>query len=325
MFDRDALIEACQAHGTVARVVVAEVAGSAPREVGAAMLVWNGGQSGTIGGGVLEFELAKTALKAGDQMTRHALGPDMGQCCGGAVHILTEIYDLKRAQQLPKDIIARGSGPKPLHIAKLISQARQQGAVPPSTRIGEWFVEPVYKPQRDLWIWGAGHVGRALVKVLSPLPGIAITWVDTGLDRYPNDIPQTVTALPAQKPSDAIPYACVQSHHLILTYSHTLDLDLCHGLLNRGFTSCGLIGSATKWARFRKRLRALGHTDAQISRITCPIGDPSLGKHPQMIAIGVANQLLTHQFAAQADPKISNAQLHQTQSHHTTHPQEVSA
>jgi xanthine dehydrogenase accessory factor len=292
MFDRDALIDACQSHGTVARVVIAQIAGSATREVGASMLVWQGGQSGTIGGGVLEYELAGTALKHGDRMTRHALGPDMGQCCGGSVHILTELYDLERANALPKDIVVRGTGEMPLAMHKLIAQARNQGIAPSPQRIGSWFIEPVRSPRHSLWVWGAGHVGRALVDVIAPLPEFGITWVDTALDRFPTKVPGGVKILPCAQPTDAIPYASAQSHHIILTYSHAFDLALCHGLLSTGFASCGLIGSATKWARFRKRLNVLGHTDTQISRITCPIGDPSLGKHPQMIAISVADRLI---------------------------------
>ncbi|MGA1209563.1 MAG: XdhC family protein, partial [Gemmobacter sp.] len=69
-------------------------------------------------------------------------------------------------------------------------------------------------------------------------------------------------------------------------------LALCHGLIGRGFGFAGLIGSATKWARFRARLGALGHAPEAIARISCPIGDPALGKHPQAIAIGVAAELI---------------------------------
>jgi xanthine dehydrogenase accessory factor len=305
MFDRDALIAACQANGTVARVVVAGVAGSAPREVGAAMLVWDGGQSGTIGGGVLEYELTNIALIGGDRMTRHALGPDMGQCCGGSVHILTEIYDLSKAKALPEDFIVRGEGQMPLQVSKLISQARNQGIQPTAQRIGSWVIEPVHTPENDLWVWGAGHVGRAIVSVLAPLPDVKITWVDTARERYPAIIPDSVTVLPAKQPTDAVSYASQNSHHLILTYSHAIDLALCHELLSHGFASCGLIGSATKWARFRKRLATLGHTDAQITDILCPIGAPSLGKHPQMIAIGVADQLIRHSFGKSIQSELT--------------------
>ncbi|MBQ0748643.1 MAG: XdhC family protein, partial [Roseovarius sp.] len=89
--------------------------------------------------------------------------------------------------------------------------------------------------------------------------------------------------------------------HVIVTHDHALDLELCHQLLQRPFASAGLIGSATKWARFRQRLAALGHTDAQISRISCPIGDPNLGKHPQAIALGVAAALLKEPGLRAAD------------------------
>jgi xanthine dehydrogenase accessory factor len=97
----------------------------------------------------------------------------------------------------------------------------------------------------------------------------------------------------AHDPVLAIRHSPKAADHLILTYSHEIDLALCHGLLRHGFVSCGLIGSATKWARFRSRLSALGHEPAQIARIACPIGEPGLGKHPQAIAVGVAAALLT--------------------------------
>ena len=300
MFNRDALIAACQAHGTVSRVVVAGVKGSAPREIGAAMLVWQDGQSGTIGGGALEFELAQLARRGTSGFSNHALGPDMGQCCGGAVQVLTEQYDLVTARALAPTVIARGQGDMPLAVTKLLSDARNGGQLPKVQRIADWFVEPVLRPKHTLWIWGAGHVGRALVSVLSPLPDFEIMWVDTAPNRFPDDCPDSVTILPVHAPEAAISLAPVSAHHLILTYSHAIDLALCHGVLTHGFQSCGLIGSATKWARFRKRLAAFGHSDAQISRLNCPIGDPVLGKHPQMIAIGVADQLIRYAQSNQA-------------------------
>lgn len=146
--------------------------------------------------------------------------------------------------------------------------------------------------KRPVWIWGAGHVGRALIHSLSPLPDLSLTWVDTAQSRFPQDIPPSVHSAVATDPPRLMPHAPVRAHHLILTYSHDIDLALCHAALSHDFASCGVIGSATKWARFRTRLRQLGHSDAQISRIDCPIGDPRLGKHPQAIAIGVAARLL---------------------------------
>jgi xanthine dehydrogenase accessory factor len=302
MFDLDALRTAIRQHGAVARVVIADVKGSSPREVGAAMLVWAGGQSGgqagTIGGGALEFQAATRAramLGAGGARLDHeALGPSLGQCCGGAVTLLTEVYD---AQNLPDagDVIARAvdGSAMPLAVKRVIDRARGQGVMPAPQLVQGWMVEPVARPTRQLWIWGAGHVGRALVEVLAPLPGLAITWVDTAPERFPETLPDTARALPVPDPGLAVALASKDAEHLILTYSHALDLDLCHRLLAHGFSACGLIGSATKWARFRARLAALGHSAPSIARIDCPIGNPSLGKHPQAIAIGVASAFLS--------------------------------
>jgi xanthine dehydrogenase accessory factor len=147
-------------------------------------------------------------------------------------------------------------------------------------------------PGVPLWVWGAGHVGRAIVATVAPLPGVAITWADTDIARFPETVPGGVETIAARDMARLMAHAPAQAHHLILTYSHEIDLSLCHAALVRGFGDCGLIGSATKWARFRVRLAALSHNDAEISRITCPIGDPSLGKHPQAIAVGVAGRLV---------------------------------
>jgi xanthine dehydrogenase accessory factor len=138
------------------------------------------------------------------------------------------------------------------------------------------------------------------VDVLAPLPEHAIRWVDTAADRFPDAVPPGVTALPAAQPERLMPRAAANAQHLILTYSHALDLALCDAALRSGFAFCGLIGSGTKRARFARRLRAMGHDDAQIDRICCPIGQKSLGKHPQAIAIGVAAQLLRMQTGNQA-------------------------
>jgi xanthine dehydrogenase accessory factor len=297
-FDLVSLRAAVARHGRAVRVVIAATHGSTPREVGAAMLVWAGGQSGTIGGGALEYELARLAREqtAPRRLSRHALGPEMGQCCGGAVEVLSEIYDDDAVEAVTNQtVIARAAtqiGERPLAVSRLIAQERAQGILPEPQLIEGWMVEPVARPTRALWIWGAGHVGRALVEVLAPLPGLHITWIDTSLDRFPKPVPEAVTALAAHDPARLTGHAPKEAEHLVLTYSHALDLELCHALLTHGFASAGLIGSATKWARFSKRLAGLGHAPDEIARITCPIGQPTLGKHPQMIAIGVAAELL---------------------------------
>jgi xanthine dehydrogenase accessory factor len=311
MFDLVALGVAIAAHGAVARVVIAAHDGSSPREVGAAMLVWADGQSGTIGGGALEWQALARAramlLRAcasaappvgvvGDGGTmraeRIALGPSLGQCCGGAVTVLTEVF--ARVPVADAGVVARSldGSAMPLAVKRVLSRARDQGIMPAPALVQGWFLEPVAHVQRQVWIWGAGHVGRALVSVLAPLPGLAITWVDVAQDRFPDVIPDGVTVVPSTEPALLVAHVPKAAEHLVLTYSHGLDLDLCHRLLMHGFARLGLIGSATKWARFRSRLAALGHAPAAIARVDCPIGDPSLGKHPQAIAVGVAAALL---------------------------------
>jgi hypothetical protein len=159
-------------------------------------------------------------------------------------------------------LVATGAGEMPLSVRRLLATARGQGVAGLERLVDGWFVEPVLVPDRQVWVWGAGHVGRALVAVLAPLPGMAVTWVDVAPERFPDLVPEGVTPVWAARPEDLVAHAPQAAEHLILTYSHALDLELCHRLLVRGFRSCGLIGSATKWARFRSRLAALGHDPA---------------------------------------------------------------
>ncbi|MBP1805761.1 xanthine dehydrogenase accessory protein XdhC [Rubellimicrobium aerolatum] len=288
--DLPALRAAVAAHGVVVRILIVSVAGSVPREAGTSMLIWTGGEEGTVGGGELENQataeartmLAATALP---RLRTVPLGPALGQCCGGSVTLAWERFD---AASLPDALpFAR-----PLAGATALRPTLTPApGTPPQVRDG-WLVEAAPAAGRPLWVWGAGHVGRAIVAVLAPWPGVAITWVDLGPDRFPATVPPGVTVLPAVEPALLVRHAPRDADHLILTRSHELDLQLCHALLLHGFTSLGLIGSATKLARFRGRLSSLGHTAAQISRIACPIGDPALGKHPQAIAVGVAAALI---------------------------------
>lgn len=303
MLDLDALRGAIAERGTVARVVIAAQDGSCPRETGAAMLVWAGGQSGTIGGGALEWQAAARARAmlagGGRALDRLALGPSLGQCCGGAVTLLTEVFDAGTLPVPAAGVFARpvvqppgGAGAMPLAVLRILDRARGRGELPAPTLVQGWFVEPVSGPQRQVWIWGAGHVGRAVAGVLAPLPGLLVTWLDVAADRFPDPVPAGVRVRAATDVAALVGEAPPTAEHLVLTYSHTLDLELCHRLLQHGFGDAGLIGSATKWARFRARLAALGHAPGQIARIRCPIGDPAFGKHPQAIAVGVAADVL---------------------------------
>ena len=232
-------------------VTVADVKGSAPREVGAFMRIWPDRQEGTIGGGALEWEatrIAREMLAQGKTEARRTmpLGPDLGQCCGGVVTL-----------------------------------GFQQGETATSSA------------KTDLWIWGAGHVGRAVAQVFAPLDRHEVILIDTTTDRMPQNLASNISPLIAAEPTRLVPHAPKDALHLILTFSHDIDFALCDALLRHGFAQVGLIGSKTKWARFRKRLEALGHEPHAIAQIACPIGDPNLGKDPQAIAVSVAAALLS--------------------------------
>ncbi|MGP3699056.1 xanthine dehydrogenase accessory protein XdhC [Rhodobacter sp. NSM] len=306
-FDLAGLRAAVACHGPVARAVVAAVEGSAPREAGAAMLVWATGTEGTIGGGALEWEAiarARALLPAGGRrVDRMPLGPALGQCCGGSVTLVTEVWDAAALEGLGEALVARSLDGRPmgLEVRRLLDRARREGARPPTQIRQGWLVEPLALPERAIWIWGAGHVGRALVGVLSPLPDLALTWIDVARDRFPEVLPGGPRALWTPRPEELVAHAPPHAEHLVLTFSHALDLELCHRILSRGSARLGVIGSGTKAARFRGRLRALGHSDGQIARMVCPIGDKSLGKHPQAIALGVAVGLLGEKRRAGAE------------------------
>ncbi|NOX74764.1 MAG: xanthine dehydrogenase accessory protein XdhC [Alphaproteobacteria bacterium] len=286
-FDLKTLRDCVTAHGRVARIVITGTKGSTPRDKGTSMLVWKDGQSGTIGGGTLEYQAvtaARAALERDGNWLRQKrnvpLGPALGQCCGGSVSLLCEVFGAVEIEWLiePQNRFSRSvlSGLPPVADA-----GRKVGT----------FSEEMTGAGQPLWIYGAGHVGRALVHALLPLD-FAITWIDTDPARYPETLPRGVTQLVSQNPADVVRYAPSDAQHLVLTYSHALDLELCHQILSHSFEFAGLIGSATKWARFQKRLVVLGHSPAQIARITCPIGLPELGKEPAAIALGVAMELL---------------------------------
>ena len=227
MFDLPALRTVLAAHPRVARVVIAAHDGSCPREVGASMLVWGaakagGGQSGTIGGGAMEWQAVQTArarlIESAPLVTRLALGPSLGQCCGGAVTLLTEVYDAASLPEGPLHARSMDSSPMPLAVKLLLAEARAQGRLPVSQLLQGWMIEPLSQPRRHLWLWGAGHVGRAIAAMLAPLPGLQITWIDVATDRFPDPAPEGVILLPAADPAQAVRLAPKDADHLIVTF-----------------------------------------------------------------------------------------------------------
>ncbi|KMW59234.1 XdhC protein (assists in molybdopterin insertion into xanthine dehydrogenase) [Candidatus Rhodobacter oscarellae] len=305
MIDLSRLADLIAAHGSVARVVIAEHKGSAPRDTGTAMYVWRDGQQGTIGGGHLEHAATKRAREIlkdrATIVTRHALGPDLGQCCGGAVTLVTEAWDAARARD---EIDAadwpfagiflrrvEGDAPLPQKLRRKLAMSSEMSGAIKTQLVEGWLVEQVWEDRQPVYIYGAGHVGQALARVLAPLPQFE-TWVADVRPDLMAALPESVHRADQVPPTAVMAKAPPEAAHFIMTPEHDYDLELCHTVLQRPFEYAGLIGSATKWARFRKRLRELGHAEAQIDRIECPIGAKELGKDPHAIAIGVAARLL---------------------------------
>ena len=147
--------------------------------------------------------------------------------------------------------------------------------------------------RHPVWLFGAGHVGRALALALAPLP-FAITWCDSREGAFPAHIPANVTPLRHDAPDALVAEIPAGSFVLVMTHSHPIDLAVTAAALAReDLPYVGLIGSKTKRARFEKRYRELGITDARIAQLACPIGIAGItDKDPAIIAASTAAQLL---------------------------------
>ncbi|HEX2255982.1 MAG TPA: xanthine dehydrogenase accessory protein XdhC [Afifellaceae bacterium] len=295
-------------------VHVAAVHGSAPREAGARMLVMAARASGTIGGGELEHQAIRQArelLGAGAAaLSDRALGPELGQCCGGAVTLAFEPFAPEDCGWLERlAVAAAGARPLVRTIAfgragaferdwQVVDEAPAEETVIRRVAGGFLIREWVNPAGEALFLFGAGHVGRAVVRAVEPL-GFAVTWVDGRADAFPSDVPAGVRTSSLAMPELAVADAPPGAFYLVMTHSHPLDEEVCATVLGRGdFAFLGLIGSATKRARFLGRLRRRGIAAAALERLTCPIGLPDIkGKEPAVIAASVAADLLLRREA----------------------------
>ena len=244
---------------------VQSVEGSVPRETGTWMAVLQDVLVGTVGGGHLEYQAiasARELLKMGGvaepSTQRFALGPSLGQCCGGVMHLRFECVSAVDAPALAQRLQTR--------------------------------LTPVA-------LFGGGHVGHALVRVLTSLP-FALTWIDSRDGVFPENLATQVTTEHSDPPQAAVKDIAPQSRVLIMSFSHAEDLEVLAACLLRqreraDLPYIGLIGSKTKWATFRSRLQARGFTPDELAHVTSPIGVPGIaGKEPEVIAVAVAAQLL---------------------------------
>ena len=247
--------------------------GSAPRDAGAWMAVFTDSLLGTIGGGHLEHKAIERAREllalqpsksgpeqgaAAPELMRVALGPSLGQCCGGVVHLSLLRVNAQDAPTL-----------------------RQQ----------------LDTPRMPVALFGGGHVGHALAELLARLP-VALHWIDSREGIFPVSVPAHVLCEHSEPVQGAVASLAPGSRVLIMSFSHAEDLDVLAQCLARqrmqgDLPYIGLIGSQTKWASFRHRLEARGFTTEELAHVTCPIGVPGIkGKEPEVIAVAVAAQLL---------------------------------
>ena len=303
-------------------VTVAGIRGSAPREIGAKMIVTATTSIGTIGGGQLEYQSTRVAVgMLNDERTTlrsFPLGSSMGQCCGGVVEILFEpivdgmpawLRDLAalHGQREPAIIATRISTTAPAKLVVtanavfgatdadngLVSKARKLLADKPVTcRDVQELYEPVVVPDLNIAVFGAGHVGTAVVGALSKLDS-NIRWIDSRRDVF-RQVPANVRAVETADPALEVAAMPAQSFYLVMTHSHAIDFDVCDRILRRGDAAyCGLIGSLSKRRRFEKRYRQQGMAQSIIDSLICPIGvDGISGKKPAEIAVATAAEIL---------------------------------
>ena len=244
-------------------VQISATEGSVPREAGTWMAVFADAVLGTIGGGQLEYQAIASARarlqgESGPSESRIALGPSLGQCCGGVVGLRLESLT---AADLPA-------------LRLRLSNKLQA-----------------------LALFGGGHVGQALVQVLARLP-FALTWIDSRDGIFPDPLPEHVVCEHSEPVQGAVRDLVTGSRVLIMSFSHAEDLDIVAECLKRqraraDLPYIGLIGSKTKWATFRHRLQERGFSPAELAQVTSPIGVPGIrGKEPEVIAVAVAAQLL---------------------------------
>jgi xanthine dehydrogenase accessory factor len=306
----------------VVLVTVAGIRGSAPREPGARMIVTATETIGTIGGGQLEYQCTRIAVDMLDgeeipALRKFPLGASMGQCCGGVVDVLFEplvsglpewLRDLRslHGQRQPAVVVSGtdaairfvvtadavfGAGNLD-QSATIVEQARDVLERRETQIIGAMFFNAIVSSDFNIAVFGAGHVGTAVVNALSGLD-CNIRWIDNRRNVF-RSTPRNVRAIEAAEPALEVAALPPGSCYLVMTHSHPLDFEVCDRVLRRQDAAyCGLIGSVSKRRRFEKRFRQQGLSQAEIDKLVCPIGvDGISGKKPAEIAIAAAAEVL---------------------------------
>lgn len=328
-------------------ITLADRRGSVPQQPGAKVIVTASSLWGTIGGGNLEYKAIQRACRflhpssAPRHIDKLTLGAGLGQCCGGVVTLVYQRFSppdseiLRNLTEQADYLLTPLSGPLENRLgltdgqlddwrrAHLVAAAGYHASASThlqAIRGEQWLVESLRDTTTPLLLFGAGHVGRAVVQALAPLP-FRITWVDSREQMFPASTPTGVHIARLNNPSLAVRHAPEQSWHLVMTHDHGQDFDIIAAILARdSFAHLGLIGSATKLQRFRHRLVSLGFSDEIIGRINCPIGIAGIrSKEPAAIAASVAAQLLQLREMDYADTQTDKSLAHNAPGYPTCH------
>ena len=294
----------------IVRITLAEVRGSSPRECGATMLVATQSLWGTIGGGNLEWQAIERAQRwlregrgAAAMLLELRLGPDLAQCCGGVVVLWMERLPYASLSALERLLPHRGT----LTAAAIRTTCRDGridrvacAEITTGCRLRRVdacieLTERGTDPGLPLWIFGAGHVGQAVLRALEELPLFEVRCLDSRPAMLPKPRAAHIRVQRAPEPAECIATASAGTAYLVLTHDHELDYQICAAVLARNDAHwLGLIGSASKAARFRSRLRRDGYGEEQIQRLCSPVGLTTVpSKLPAAIAISIVAQLLT--------------------------------
>lgn len=292
----------------VCRIVVADAKGSTPREAGADMYVTARESNGTIGGGTLEFEamaiarqilaeITEDSVGFSRQFRSFALGPNLGQCCGGQVTLLFEGFTpgcltaLAAASSLPADGYIHKAGSR-FQASDICVPADEAVHSPVYDKNSQTLYMPPAQLFVPFYLYGAGHVGRAVMGAVSGL-SLEKIWVDTHAERFPASVDSSVTLVPATDMSVIAAHAPKGAIHIVMSYSHRIDEALVYTILKKGdFAHLGLIGSRTKYQRFCSSLEKQGIAAEQLARLVCPVGLPVLkSKAPAHVGLSIAAQI----------------------------------
>jgi len=165
----------------------------------------------------------------------------------------------------------------------------------------------------NIMLFGAGHVGKALIPILAQLP-CQITWVDNREAQFLDNIDSyhNIQKIVSEEPETEVASMPENSYFVVMTHNHQMDFDISQAILKRGdFRYLGLIASDTKWRRFQQRYKHRDIDQTQVERMNCPIGLAEVGgKLPMEVAVSVAAEIIN---IYQREEKLQLIQEQQTQ------------